>query len=127
MARFERPRERKGRKDSRGSSPRRDTRGKRDFEGGSRDRRDSSRDRRYSGRGSQNNSRDRRDIQMTKATCSSCGDECELPFKPVSSKPVYCRDCFAKRGKSGSDKISSKDIEIINEKLDKIIKALKIK
>jgi len=35
-----------------------------------------------------------RDRQMFKATCSSCGKECEVPFKPTGSKPVYCRDCF---------------------------------
>jgi len=32
-----------------------------------------------------------------KATCSECGKECEVPFKPTAGKPVYCRDCYAKR------------------------------
>jgi CxxC-x17-CxxC domain-containing protein len=63
---------------------------------------------------------------MTKVTCSSCGTECEVPFKPTSSKPVYCDDCFAKKGKGSSDKPSSKDFDIINEKLNKIMKALDI-
>jgi len=120
MVKFEHSREGKGRKDSRDSSPRRDTKGKRDFKGGSGDRR-------YPGRESQHNSRDRRDIKMTKAICSSCGNECELPFKPISSKPVYCSDCFEKKGKTSSGKISNKDIDIINEKLNKIMEALKIK
>jgi len=31
---------------------------------------------------------------MTKTTCSSCGKECEVPFKPTQGKPVYCQDCF---------------------------------
>lgn len=31
-----------------------------------------------------------------KATCSDCGKECEVPFKPADGRPVYCRDCFAK-------------------------------
>ena len=35
--------------------------------------------------------------EMHKATCSECGKECEVPFKPTEGKPVYCRDCFAKR------------------------------
>jgi len=34
--------------------------------------------------------------QMHKATCSECGKECEVPFKPREGKPVYCRDCFQK-------------------------------
>ncbi|MDP3989883.1 MAG: DNA-directed RNA polymerase [archaeon] len=35
--------------------------------------------------------------EMHKATCSECGNECEVPFKPTEGKPVYCRDCFNKR------------------------------
>lgn len=34
--------------------------------------------------------------EMHKATCAECGKECEVPFKPDGSKPVYCRDCFQK-------------------------------
>lgn len=34
--------------------------------------------------------------QMHKATCSECGEECEVPFKPSQDKPVYCRECFNK-------------------------------
>jgi CxxC-x17-CxxC domain-containing protein len=32
--------------------------------------------------------------EMHKATCADCGKECEVPFKPDGSKPVYCRDCY---------------------------------
>ncbi|MFB3896182.1 MAG: CxxC-x17-CxxC domain-containing protein [bacterium] len=32
-----------------------------------------------------------------KATCSDCGTETTLPFQPTGDRPVYCRDCFAKR------------------------------
>ena len=71
--------------------------------------------------------RGRREVEMTKVTCSSCGIKCEVPFKPTSSKPVYCDACFSKdKGNSGSG-VSSKDLELINEKLDMIIKALKTK
>ncbi len=35
--------------------------------------------------------------EMSKATCSECGKECEVPFKPTEGKPVYCRDCYSKR------------------------------
>ena len=34
--------------------------------------------------------------EMHKATCSGCGQECEVPFKPKEGRPVYCRDCFRK-------------------------------
>ncbi|PIZ52432.1 DNA-directed RNA polymerase [Candidatus Woesearchaeota archaeon CG_4_10_14_0_2_um_filter_33_13] len=32
-----------------------------------------------------------------KATCSECGQECTVPFKPTEGKPVYCRECYSKR------------------------------
>ncbi|HIH12373.1 TPA: hypothetical protein HA242_01495 [Candidatus Woesearchaeota archaeon] len=35
--------------------------------------------------------------EMHKATCSECGSECEVPFKPTEGKPVYCRECYRKR------------------------------
>ena len=38
---------------------------------------------------------------LHKAVCHDCGRECEVPFRPTGSKPVFCRDCFAKNG--GSD------------------------
>ncbi len=37
--------------------------------------------------------------EMSKATCSDCGKECEVPFKPIEGKPVYCRDCYQKHKK----------------------------
>lgn len=30
--------------------------------------------------------------------CSECGKDTQVPFKPTAGKPVYCRDCFQKRG-----------------------------
>ena len=85
------------------------------------------------------------DRQMFKATCSNCGKECEVPFKPSGSKPVYCRDCF--RTMRGSDSSRTDDrgsrrsnfdnrdrgssypqykeqFEALNIKLDKILKLL---
>ena len=32
-----------------------------------------------------------------KAVCAECKKECTVPFKPTGDRPVYCRDCFAKR------------------------------
>ena len=68
----------------------------------------------------------RREITKTKVTCSACGAKCEVPFKPTSNKPVYCSDCFSKQNKGGSGKPSNQDLDVINEKLNKIMKALKI-
>jgi len=31
--------------------------------------------------------------------CSDCGKPCSVPFKPDGRRPVYCRECFAKRRK----------------------------
>lgn len=39
-----------------------------------------------------------RDREMFRTTCSNCGKECEVPFKPNGSKPVFCSDCFEKNG-----------------------------
>ena len=37
--------------------------------------------------------------EMFEATCSSCGREARVPFRPTNGKPVYCSDCFrAQRG-----------------------------
>jgi CxxC-x17-CxxC domain-containing protein len=33
---------------------------------------------------------------MHKTTCSDCGEECEVPFKPTEGRPVYCRSCYEK-------------------------------
>lgn len=35
--------------------------------------------------------------EMFTATCSSCGREAQVPFRPTSGKPVYCSDCFSSR------------------------------
>ncbi len=82
-----------------------------------------------------------RDREMFKTICSNCGKECEVPFKPTGSKPVYCSDCFEKMG-GGSDSRRFEDrgsrrpdfqnrdsnqpqnnlqLEVINTKLDKIL------
>jgi CxxC-x17-CxxC domain-containing protein len=90
-------------------------------------------------------------LELFEVTCDKCGRKCDVPFKPTGNKPVYCRSCFREnesaeprddfeprgkfRGRS-KDKfrddfdskvtMSSKDVEIINRKLDKILKALKL-
>jgi len=37
---------------------------------------------------------DRGPREMFEATCSSCGKEARVPFRPTNGKPVYCSDCF---------------------------------
>jgi CxxC-x17-CxxC domain-containing protein len=32
--------------------------------------------------------------EMTKVTCSDCGVETEVPFRPTEGRPVYCRECL---------------------------------
>lgn len=38
---------------------------------------------------------------LHKAECASCGNVCEVPFKPNGRKPVYCSDCFRKEDNGG--------------------------
>ena len=114
---FEDYSKRKGSSRSRGSSRDRDDRAGRDSGRSSFGRRSSGRGRRDSGRGK---------LEMTEVICSECGKKCMVPFKPTSNKPVYCSDCFEKREKGSSNEPSNRDIDIINEKLNKIMKALKI-
>ncbi len=35
--------------------------------------------------------------EMYTVTCSDCGTETQVPFKPDGERPVYCRDCYRKR------------------------------
>ena len=37
--------------------------------------------------------------EMHKAICADCKQDCEVPFKPLEGKPVYCRDCYPKHRK----------------------------
>jgi CxxC-x17-CxxC domain-containing protein len=30
----------------------------------------------------------------TRTTCSQCGKETTVPFKPTQGRPVFCRECF---------------------------------
>ena len=65
----------------------------------SRDRRDSSR--------SSFGGRDSRRFLLYDAVCDECGKDCKVPFKPSGDKPVYCSDCFEKKG--GRDSNRSRD------------------
>ena len=38
----------------------------------------------------------------TKTTCSQCGKETTVPFRPTQGRPVFCRECFQQRRSMGS-------------------------
>lgn len=56
-------------------------------------------------RGENRGSGNRRDgvrPQMHRATCSDCGNSCEVPFRPTGDKPIFCNDCFKNKGGDSS-------------------------
>lgn len=77
---------------------------------------------------------DRGDRQMHRAVCSNCGKDCEVPFKPTGSKPVFCSECFEKKGGGADSKRfadrsdrqpqNNAQLEAINSKLDTILAIL---
>ena len=83
--------------------------------------------------------------QMFQTTCSKCGQDCEVPFRPTGARPVFCNNCFksednrrpsfgqpqsnSNRGEkfsapSSSPNITKEQFSILNTKLDKILEAL---
>ncbi|PIV09594.1 hypothetical protein COS51_01875 [Candidatus Roizmanbacteria bacterium CG03_land_8_20_14_0_80_36_21] len=77
--------------------------------------------------------------KMHKAVCSNCGKNCEVPFEPTGSKPVYCSECFKNNGGGANlrrfqDKSPrrpdfegrNEQFEVINRKLDKILAMLTV-
>jgi CxxC-x17-CxxC domain-containing protein len=82
---------------------------------------------------------------MHQATCAECGNNCEVPFKPVPGRAVFCSNCFESRGNGGKPRFENskpnfaekrtfqadnsgkqfKDqFDQLNAKLDAILKAL---
>lgn len=63
---------------------------------------------------------------MHPAVCSSCGRDCQVPFIPTGSKPVYCSECFEKNGdltprrfsERSFDRSSSRDREMFDAVCD---------
>lgn len=33
--------------------------------------------------------------EMHPATCSACGTQTQVPFRPSGDRPIYCSDCFS--------------------------------
>ena len=92
--------------------------------------------------GSRNSGRN----QLHDAVCAECGNNCKIPFIPRSDKPVYCSGCFEQKGggnknaqrpnfanrneyKPRNNRIQAnykEDFEVVNAKLDKILKILSV-
>jgi len=51
---------------------------------------------------------DYRKPSMYDAVCDECGKDCQVPFKPSGDKPVYCSECFKKKGGGDSSKSGSR-------------------
>jgi len=95
----------------------------------------------FGGRDSSN-----RSFSLHDAVCDECGKNCQVPFRPSGGKPIYCSDCFEKKGGrdnnrsggrdfsrqnsgsfgSGSDNSSQliERIDLVNSKLDTIIRLM---
>jgi CxxC-x17-CxxC domain-containing protein len=41
----------------------------------------------------------REEREMFPATCSECGKETMVPFRPSGDKPVYCKECYRPRSR----------------------------
>lgn len=83
---------------------------------------------------------DRGPVTMHDAVCDECRRPCQVPFRPTGDRPIYCKNCFDKRGGgreagraagavgAGGDSFSHNDIKtqlaMINIKLDKLLKVI---
>src|SRR5687767_5732673 len=38
----------------------------------------------------------------TTTTCSACGKDTTVPFKPTQGRPVFCKECFQSRKFAGA-------------------------
>ena len=39
-----------------------------------------------------------REVTMHSAVCDACQQDCQVPFKPTNTKPIYCSSCFEQKG-----------------------------
>jgi len=44
---------------------------------------------------------------MFAVICFDCGKDTEIPFKPSGDRPVYCKECFARRRSGQSPKVNA--------------------
>jgi len=78
---------------------------------------------------------------MHKTVCSKCGQQCEVPFIPSGSRPVFCRVCFQANRVSNPMRSENnfsasrpatqaqyrEQFDLLGKKLDKIIELLQPK
>jgi len=38
----------------------------------------------------------------TQTTCSACGKDTTVPFRPTQGRPVFCKECFQQRKSTGA-------------------------
>ena len=38
----------------------------------------------------------------TQTTCSACGKDTTVPFRPTQGRPVFCKECFQQRKFAGA-------------------------
>ncbi len=71
--------------------------------------------------------------EMHQAVCDKCGANCEVPFRPSGDKPIFCNNCFDRKG-GGDDRPRRADnnqqlkeqLDNIEAKLDKILASLTV-
>ena len=44
----------------------------------------------------------RRERTLYEAICADCAKVCEVPFRPVEGRAVYCKECFGRRKSGGN-------------------------
>lgn len=68
------------------------------------------------------------DKQMFDATCAKCGNKCQVPFRPIDGKPIFCSNCFEKKGGAADSGANLDQLKqqfgMLHAKLDAILKAL---
>jgi CxxC-x17-CxxC domain-containing protein len=76
-----------------------------------------------------------------KTVCSKCGQQCEVPFVPSGTRPVFCRECFQANRISVPTKSENnysanrpatqvqykEQFDLLKTKLDKILELLQPK
>jgi len=68
---------------------------------------------------------------MHQAVCDKCGASCEVPFRPSGDKPIFCNNCFDRKGgrddrprRADNSQQLKEQLDNINAKLDKILASL---
>lgn len=77
--------------------------------------------------GDRNDRRDRGEREMFSTVCDNCRQDCQVPFKPSSDKPIYCSKCFEEKNGThdmSSPRKNSCNCEGQGQKLDSIIERL---